>query len=140
MSWSHAHGPRWKAALLAACCLCLSSLLVGCPNNLGSQVSQSDTGTVIIDPAPNEANAPWIIAGPAYFSDQGQGDKTLSSMEIGVYSIVWGEAAGYALDGPAEESLTLMRGGSITFASTYIDTSSQARTGKSTGGVEGTVR
>ena len=126
MNWSFAQRTRWKAALLAASCLCLSLSLVGCPGNVGSQVNQSVNGTVIIDPTPDDANAPWSIVGPAYFSDQGQGDETLSSMEIGVYSIVWGEAVGYVLDGPAEESLTLMRGGEITFAATYIDTSSQA--------------
>jgi len=140
MSWSFGQRTRWKAALLAASCLGLSLSLVGCPNSLGSQVSQSVNGTVIIDPTPDEANAPWSIVGPASFSDQGQGDRTFSSMEVGVYSIVWGEVVGYALDGPAEESLTLMRGGDIAFEVTYTDTSSQAGGGMSTGSVEETIR
>ena len=140
MNWSLAQRTRWKLAILAVSCLCLSSLLVGCPNSLGSQVNQSTGGTVIIDPTPDEANGPWTIVGPASFADQGEGDKTFSSMEIGVYSIVWGDVNGHVLDGPAEESLTLMRGGEITFAVTYIDTSSQAGRGTGKGSVKETVR
>ncbi len=73
-------------------------------------------GTVVID-VDNDLNASWTLADPSGVETTGQGDATMANMDLGTYTITWGDLADYFT--PATEELTLTNGGTITFAGVY---------------------
>lgn len=72
-------------------------------------------GTVRI--MPNIASAPWTITGPGT-NQSGVGSINLNNKNAGIYSIVWGDAAGYTKS-ITTQSLSLANGGTITFSNTF---------------------
>ncbi len=74
-------------------------------------------GTVMIDPTPNEINAPWDLEGPDFPHQFGNGDVTLSGQITGSYTLTWLDVAGY--NTPAPETLTLNSDQTINFSGTY---------------------
>jgi len=53
---------------------------------------QSPSGTVVIDVTPDGIAASWELSGPGEFSATGSGDRTLSGLAIGEYTIVLNDA------------------------------------------------
>ena len=104
------------AAMTLLACLyglgCSSDDDPGTPDN-------TDTDVVVIDPDPDSLDAPWTLAGPSGYSDNGLGDRTLNGMTPGDYTVTWGIVGGW--DAPTAETRTLPTGGRITFSGTYIE-------------------
>lgn len=84
----------------------------------GTYASQS--GTISIDPEPNEIDAPWSISGPNGFSQVGSGDTALESMDAGTYTLVWGEVTGWWSPSPVTVIQTLVVDQTLQFSGTYI--------------------
>ena len=59
--------------------------------------------------------APYTVTGPATYT--GIGDWTYDDSPVGDYTIVWGDVAGYVT--PANETLSLIEDGTITFDGQY---------------------
>ncbi len=59
--------------------------------------------------------APYTVTGPATYT--GIGDWTYDDSPVGDYTIDWGDVAGYVT--PADETLTLIEDGTITFDGQY---------------------
>jgi len=77
------------------------------------------TGTIVIDPSPDSINAPWSLSGPGGYNSSGNGDLTLTDLDIGDYTITWEDVAGWIA--PSEEMQTLTAGEMVTFSGTYAE-------------------
>lgn len=75
-------------------------------------------GTLVINPDPDDINAPWTLTGPNGYSQSLTGDQTLSRPS-GSYTLTWGEVPGWTKPTPASETRFLTSGGKATFAGTY---------------------
>ncbi len=74
-------------------------------------------GNVMVDPSPDEIDAPWTLSRPDFAFEYGTGDTTFLGMPTGTYTLTWGDVVGYIT--PEEESLTLHSGATIIFAANY---------------------
>ena len=74
-----------------------------------------ETGTIVVDPDPDQLNAPWVLSGPQ--PDSGDGDETLTDMPVGEYTLTWGAVSGYIT--PSQDVQDLDSDGTITFPGTY---------------------
>ncbi len=108
---------------IPACLLCLAilsgAMLLGC--NDEDSPGLPHTGTIVIDPEPDDIDAPWRLLGPEGFDRSGAGDTTLPDLAPGDYMLTWGEVAGWSLPTPATATLALPLGGSTTFEGSYLD-------------------
>jgi hypothetical protein len=106
---------------IPACLLCLVILsgvmLLGCNDDPGP----SRTGTIAIDPEPDDIAAPWRITGPNWFDRSGTGNTTIEDLDAGDYTLTWGEISGWSLPTPATATSALSSGGSTTFEGSYLD-------------------
>jgi hypothetical protein len=77
------------------------------------EIVTTATGTIIIDPSPDVLDAPWLLSGPQ--SVTGNGDRTLTEMTIGFYTITWDDVQGWIKPFPRGKALeadsTLIFGG-----------------------------
>jgi hypothetical protein len=66
------------------------------------------TGTVNIDAEPDALDAPWVLTGPDKAELSGSGDQTLTELEVGQYSLAWGDVADWTspLNNPVAFSLS----------------------------------
>ena len=85
----------------------------------GTYVEEVGTGTIVIDPSPDKLNAPWSLAGPYSYSTSGAGDKTLTELVPGDYSVTWGEVSGWTK--PSNSTQTLAANETVTFNGTYVE-------------------
>jgi hypothetical protein len=76
-------------------------------------------GNIVIDPAPDNIDAPWTITGPQGSIDIGSGDDILADRIVGEYTIAWGSVSGWAKIQPFMTTQTLCREGLITFTVEY---------------------
>jgi len=76
---------------------------------------------VIINPGPDELNAPWEITGPGGLSISSQADTTLTNMAAGDYTLTWGEVVGWATPIPNPRTQTLEQGGFIEFVGQFTE-------------------
>jgi len=65
------------------------------------------TGTIVIDPNPDELDAPWRLDSESGETYTGSGDQTLVDMPYGVYTLTWGDVQGYAPPSPNPITQTL---------------------------------
>ncbi|GMW03862.1 MAG: hypothetical protein AMXMBFR84_49960 [Candidatus Hydrogenedentota bacterium] len=81
--------------------------------------------TISVRVFPKSISAPWTLSGtlaggsvygPTFF----QGDKDISSMAPGVYSLTWGDVNGWELPYNQPSAGTLVVGGSLVFEGVYI--------------------
>ncbi|RKZ10229.1 hypothetical protein DRQ53_03110 [bacterium] len=75
-----------------------------------------DTGTVYIDPDPDELLAPWTLESDQGDLFTGAGDSTLTDLQLGIYTLTWGEVEGFDTPEPNPVTQTLSPGGSAVFA------------------------
>ncbi|MBK9304477.1 MAG: hypothetical protein IPM94_11455 [bacterium] len=96
-----------------------SMFAIGCGdnNNPGTLL----TGTITIDPEPNDINAPWVVMGPSGFNQSGSGDATLEDVTAGEYSLTWGDVSGWTAPSSAPVTLALVADATLQFTGTYID-------------------
>ena len=85
----------------------------------GTYAEEPTTGTIVIDPEPDALNAPWSLSGPGGYNNSGNGDLTLTDLDIGDYNIAWEDVTGWIT--PSGEMQTLTAGGSVTFSGTYTE-------------------
>jgi hypothetical protein len=99
--------------------LLVSVIAIGCgdDNNPGTP----QTGTITIDPEPNDINAPWQITGPGGFSQSGTGDVTIEDAAAGEYSLTWGDVSGWTAPSSAPVTLALVADATLQFTGTFID-------------------
>ena len=78
-----------------------------------------ETGTIIVNPEPNEAGATWELTLPDGSKQIGTGDQNLLNMPIGEYTLSWGNVSGWnkPVNPPGQ---TLDKDGIISFSGTYI--------------------
>jgi hypothetical protein len=76
---------------------------------------EASLGTVEIDPNPDSIQAPWQLESDAGATFTGAGDSTLVDLPLGVYTLTWGEVAGFETPIPNPVSQTLEAGGSAMF-------------------------
>lgn len=84
----------------------------------GTYVPQTGTGSISIDPNPDELNAPWTVIDDNDYSKAGNGDVELTDMNPGPYTAIWGEIAGYETPKPVTRSLP--EDGAITLTGDYV--------------------
>ncbi|MBA4378611.1 MAG: hypothetical protein C0395_08200 [Gemmatimonas sp.] len=108
---------------IPACLLCLMILsgaaLLGC--NDEDTPGLPHTGTIVIDPEPDDIDAPWRLLGPEGFDRSGAGDTTHPDLAPGDYTLTWGEVSGWSLPIPPTATMALSSGGSTTFEGAYLD-------------------
>lgn len=73
-------------------------------------------GTVLVDPNPDSINAPWQLELPDGSIVDGEGDRTLTEMPMGDYTLTWGEVEGWETPSPNPSTLTLLPGGVALFS------------------------
>jgi hypothetical protein len=78
-------------------------------------------GEVIINPDPNSLNAPWVLSGPAGYTNSGYGDASLQNLTAGSYTLTWQSVDMWTMPNPVVSSLNLTPSGTITFSGTYLD-------------------
>lgn len=108
---------RPVAVLLSALVIMLPLVLSACGETSTTPLTY---GTVEIDVLPDDVGATWHLAGPGGTSRDGAGDATLADMRTGTYTVTWGSVNGF--DVPAEATLSLGEGQTITFAGGYAVT------------------
>jgi hypothetical protein len=81
------------------------------------EMTSQPLGTVVINPDPNQLDAPWTLRGPGGFFATGFGDDELEGRAIGEYTLTWGNVPGYRT--PAPSTLSLAADQTIEFAATY---------------------
>lgn len=77
------------------------------------------TSTIHIAPVPPEMGAPWTLAGPSGYHREGSGPLSLYDMDMGDYTIQWGQVEGWVLLTAALQMQTLEPGVPLTFSSEY---------------------
>jgi uncharacterized protein (TIGR02145 family) len=80
---------------------------------------QNTSGTIVIDPTPDSINAPWSITGPDGYTSSGNGDDTLTNLEIGDYTISWGIVPDWIR--PANLRYTLAWGETANIDGNYME-------------------
>jgi uncharacterized repeat protein (TIGR02543 family) len=76
-------------------------------------------GTIIVNPGPDELNAPWSLTGPNKYKTTGTGDKVLTNLNPGSYTLTWGDVDGWVTPSPNPETRDLVAGSSIEYAGNY---------------------
>jgi hypothetical protein len=74
-------------------------------------------GTITVNPEPDSVNTPWRVDGTWGFARDGYGDSSLEDLPPGVYTITWGDVAGY--ETPASSTQMLAANESVTFDGLY---------------------
>jgi len=76
-------------------------------------------GTIFINSIPDSINAPWSISGPDGYTSSGNGDDTLTNLEIGDYTITWGIVPDWIK--PANLRYTISWGDTANFDGNYME-------------------
>lgn len=80
-----------------------------------------DWSDIVIDPDPDEAQAPWILTGPDGFHEEGTGDAVLEHfLAGGEYTVVWGEVPDMATPVPRTGTATVTGLQDLVFHGDYI--------------------
>lgn len=95
-------------------------------------------GTVAVEVTPDTLNAPWQLTGPNSYSHDGTGGETLPDLEVGGYTLTWGDVLGWDKPVPASEMQTVTDGGTTTFQGTYTPASGLVALGLSNTGIDET--
>jgi hypothetical protein len=80
-----------------------------------------ELGTVVVNPEPDDLNAPWHLEHSSGFGFGGLGDATLTEMAPGGYTLTWLEVAGWTTPSPNPQVQELPSGGLITFDGVYVE-------------------
>ena len=113
--------PRWSTPLNET-----RSLAAGATLTFnGVYTELVGNGTIVIDPTPDDIDAPWTLSGPSGYIENGNGDSALTHQVAGDYTLSWGDVAGW--DAPAGQTQFLAEDGELTFAGTYTE---QVQAGK----------
>jgi formylglycine-generating enzyme required for sulfatase activity len=80
---------------------------------------------ITLDPEPDFLNAPWELSGPAGFLTTGRGDRTLTDLETGDYTLTWGatvpEFPDYLPPNPSAIDTTLRPNEEIRLTGLYTE-------------------
>ncbi|MBU1701252.1 MAG: formylglycine-generating enzyme family protein [Candidatus Eisenbacteria bacterium] len=77
-----------------------------------------NTGTIIMDPSPDDLDAPWTLTGPGGYSENGAGDEILNDLPPGDYTVSWNTVSGWNI--PSDETRTLAAEDTTIFRVAYI--------------------
>jgi hypothetical protein len=91
-------------------------LFAACSDDPASGPAAEKFGTVVVDPT---TDAPWVLTGPDGYSESGTGDRTLTGLPPGDYTVTWGEVDGWST--PSSETLTVTGGSTVTYAGVYVE-------------------
>lgn len=75
------------------------------------------TGTIVINPSPDNINAPWTLTSPDKSDTTGHGDITLLNRVTGQYTLSWQRVTGWSR--PDDASGTLTTNDTLTFSGSY---------------------
>jgi formylglycine-generating enzyme required for sulfatase activity len=95
----------------------LGLLFWGCGGDDGPTNPPVPTGSISIEAAPNDFEAPWQLTGPDTSSLRGAGNLTISEVAPGDYTLIWGAVEGW-ID-PGSSTQTLDAGATVSFSGTY---------------------
>ena len=82
-----------------------------CPPEVGR-------GTITISPEPSGINAPWVLGGPAGFNQSSSGEATIKNINVGSYTLTWGDVAGWVT--PSAQTENLAAGGTVSFSGVFV--------------------
>ncbi|MBU8869545.1 MAG: formylglycine-generating enzyme family protein [Gemmatimonadales bacterium] len=102
--------PRFTGYTFCAVLIILGLFMIGCGD-------EEFTGTIVINPTPDDIDAPWTLSGQT--DQSGIGSSKLTEMPVGEYTLTWGNIPGYST--PSNQPQNLSDGGTITFSGTYVD-------------------
>lgn len=108
-----------RTVLLLTAAALVATLLAACgddDDDTPTDPGTPATGTVEVVTSPTLA-APWSLAGPDGYAEQGSGDHQLDDLSPGDYTITWGAFDGHAT--PAPETGTLAAGEVVRFTGVY---------------------
>lgn len=77
--------------------------------------TEPPVGSVVIDPDPDELDAPWALEDEWGGIFTGSGDSTLTDLPMGDYTLTWEEVEGYETPSPNPVTQTLTPGGAAVF-------------------------
>ena len=77
------------------------------------------SGTIHVDAEPDGLDASWVLEGPNGFLQDRINDASMPVFAAGDYTITWGDVLGWTSPMPAQEILTLVEDGEITFTAVY---------------------
>jgi formylglycine-generating enzyme required for sulfatase activity len=100
------------------CLLVLTLVITSCSKD-DDPVAPQLGGEITIDPRPTGIAAPWQLDGPDDYRRDGTGALVLSNLAPGVYSLTWGDLAGWASPDPVTVDLNLFSGGTLRFVGVY---------------------
>jgi hypothetical protein len=116
---------RWNARYLQLVSSLVAALFLlaacGGDSTTGStgNGNGSDNGTVVLDPSPDNLDAPWTLSGPDSYHRTANGDQVLSNMAPGSYTVTWGLINGWTA--PPSEAQELVADDTLTFSGTYVE-------------------
>ena len=85
---------------------------------------EAQPGQVIINPNPDELNAPWTLEGPNGYTLDGTGDEVLEDLELGDYLITRGAVLGW--ETPEPQTGTLIENQGLNFDAEYLSLSASS--------------
>ncbi len=80
------------------------------------ELAVEPVGNVLIDPNPDDLQAPWQLESDAGLLYSGSGDSTLVDLPMGLYTLTWGQVEGFETPSPNPVSQLLEPGASAVFA------------------------
>ncbi|MBU8869296.1 MAG: formylglycine-generating enzyme family protein [Gemmatimonadales bacterium] len=104
--------------VLLAAVMVVALFMVGCGED-DDVVGPSAKGTVIVSCTPDNRAIPWILTYPGGLNSVGVSDAVFDAVEVGEYTITWGEIEGLIQPSPDHSTQNLAVGETITFSGSY---------------------
>ncbi len=110
-----------RVSLLLAAVLLALALVPACGDDDDDDgLTAPQSGAIAISTTPTLA-APWSLAGPDAFADQGTGAAELTDLVPGDYTITWGAVDGYVT--PSPQTGAVVAGEVRSFVGAYVEAS-----------------
>jgi hypothetical protein len=88
-------------------------------------------GTIVISTFPQREDFPWSLSGPGGFNRSGTGDATYADVDLGLYTVTWGDRSGWITPSPSSEAHDLQDDEVKNFVGSWGDPSSPVISGVS---------
>ena len=80
------------------------------------------TGWITVDPSPDSIDAPWTLTPENGSPSSGNGDVSLE-VEVGSYTLTWGEVVGWLRPDPSSETVEVVAGETVVIDGEYTEDS-----------------
>ena len=93
------------------------------------------TGWITVDPSPDSIDAPWTLTPESGSPSSGNGDVTLE-VDVGTYTLTWGDVDGWLLPDPSSETVEVAAGETVVVSGQYTEDTGGGGSSPATGTVE----